>query len=507
MEPVRTRTRGADATPDTLTRTLAAWASGLGVRAIPERVREYATSQLVSQVATIRASLRHPLGMRVRQAFGPAHPADPKALAYLLAGLSTCLYQEDSMYGGHVSHASVNVPLSYVYAERLDGPALLTAIVAANECAARVTSAATLGPFRGQAASCVQLVGAVAGRLRAASAPAAEWVDAWGLALGAPPWTLQRGFGSDAKVLSSAIPVRTALDCCDAARAGIRGAPDILEHPHGFLARFATVGLPAAVTAGLGTRWHTDTLTFKIHPAGAYVDAAIDCAIALHARLRSGDAYRIQEVVVRVPRLTIEMDALAGQYLAADRSSIVALNLSVGYNVATALLTGAVTPADLAPPNTADPERWRLAERVRLVYDRVLGRNLLLGTAPFGEALRDAGGRARGWLADFAGIDIDELLPAGSAASTTFSDATKATGARVTMRLSDGTELVAGVPSPRGAAGPDTRREHRAIVRDKALAAGLSPADVDLLRQVPALDHDGVRRVLDATLFEGLHDA
>jgi 2-methylcitrate dehydratase PrpD len=496
--------------PATLTGTLAGWAARLAYADVPERVSAYATSLLISQIATVRASLRHPFGPRIRRALGAGARTDPKALSCLLAGLSTCLYLEDSMYTGHVAHSTVTVPLAYLRDRRLDGRALLTAVIAASESAARVAATATLGPFRGQSASYVHLVGAVAGRLRAEDAPPDAWVNAWGLALAAPPWPLTRAFvGSDAKVLSSAAPVRTALDACDAARAGFRGAPDILEHPHGFLAKFAQVPLPEYAAGHLGTRWHLDTLTFKVHPAGAYVDAAIDCAIEIHRLLAPAELGRIAEVVAYVPRLALEMDVLGQQYLAADRSSIMALNTSIGYNVATALLTGSVRPADLAAPGTADPRRWELAAKVRPVHDRALGSNLLRATAPLGEALRGAGAaRAGGWLHDFAGLSVRDILadtgPSGDTGpSERFASATKATGARLRVRLSTGEELEFGVAAPVGAAGPGTRRDHAAIVRRKLLGTGARAEHADRLRAVSEMDHERLAALIDEVL---LHD-
>ena len=96
------------------------------------------------------------------------------------------------------------------------------------------------------------------------------------------------------------------------------------------------------------------------------------------------------------------MDREAARHLDRERSVIMALNLSVAYNVATALLTGGVGPADLAPPATADPVRWELAGKVRVVEDPELNRAMLAATAPLGEAIRTAGERARGWFAEFA---------------------------------------------------------------------------------------------------------
>ncbi|HEX6471606.1 MAG TPA: MmgE/PrpD family protein [Streptosporangiaceae bacterium] len=498
--PVR-EPSGGGARDVPLNHALAEWAGGLSFADLPPDVVDYATSQVISHLGVIRAGLAHPLGQRLFRAYGPPTPGDPDRTAHLLAALSACLYYEDSMYVGHVSHSSVNVPLADQRALRLDGRRLLTAVVAANECAARVAAAAALGPLRGQTATYVQLVGAVAARLHAAAAPVRRWVDAWGLALAAPPWPLRRAFvGSDAKVLSAAVPVRIALDACAAAAAGVGGAPDILEHPDGFLAKFSAVPSPEVVLAGLGRRWHTQTLSFKVHPAGAYVDAAIDCATELYGRLRPGDLADVEEIVVSAPRLTMVMDAEARPYLDRGRSSIMALNLSVGYNVATVLLNGDITPADLAEPACSDPERWALAAKVRLAYEKGLSRSLLGATAPLGEALRQAGGRAHEWLADFSGGRIPSGLAPSGPPSATFERSTKMIGSQVEIVLRDGRRLVSSRAEAAGSAGPHTRRTHAAIARRKLLATGASGATADALGRLPTLDAGELTEVVEAAL-------
>jgi 2-methylcitrate dehydratase PrpD len=499
--PNRSDHPGHAAGDGSLTRTLAEWAGNLSFAELPPAVIEYATSQVVSHLGVVRAGLAHPLGGRLVDAYGPPTADDPDRAAYVLAGLSACLYYEDSLYVGHVAHSSVNVPVADQRRRRLTGERLLTAVVAANECAARVAAAAALGPFRGMGALYVQLVGAVAARLHAAGAPVQRWVDAWGLALAAPPWPLRRAFvGSDAKVLSAAVPVRIALDACAGAAAGLGGAADILEHPDGFLAKFSSAPAPEVVLAGLGRRWHTETLSFKLHPAGSFVDAAIDCAIELHHQLDADDIAQIDEIVVSAARLTMMMDADAQPYLDGGRSAIAALNFSTAYNVATALLTGGVTPDDLAEPACADPHRWALAAKVRLEYDRGLSRELLGATAPLGEALRQAGDGARDWLVDFSGRrDIAPLIPSGQP-STTFERATKAIGSQVEIMLRDGRRLTTARTEAAGSAGPKTRRTHAAIARRKLLATGAPVAVADALGRLSTLDADEVTEALQAAL-------
>jgi hypothetical protein len=114
---------------------------------------------------------------------------------------------------------------------------------------------------------------------------------------------------------------------------------------------------------------------------------------------------------------------------------------------------------------------------------------LLRATAPFGEAIRQAGPAAAGWLRDFGGDRLIDLLGPPGPPADTFEHATKATPARVTVRLTGGGEHHRQVDIPAGAAGPDTRRAHRDLVRAKFLGTGgpaAIPAAVDRLEELSA---------------------
>ena len=458
----------------TLTEELAVWASRLELDDVPDRVVKIAQSQLLSQLAAARAGASHPLGRAVTRAFGPPLQPDAKQSACVLAGLTSWLHFDDTAYAGHISNSTATVPIAYAHALGLDGRGLLTAMIAANECAARVTAAATLGPFRGQSATHTHLTGAVSGRLRSEGAQSERWVAAFGMAFGIPPRMLAPGFlNSDAKVLSAFTPVRVGLDACDAAAAGLAGARDILEHPEGFLSRFATVPLPEAVTAGLGVRWHTETLSFKMHPGGPGIDSAVDCAMELHRELGVFGSDDVAEIVVHTSHYTTVVDGRAAEYVDGPDSPVSALVFSTPYAVATTLLYGELTAADFARPRVGDPRRWELARKVRLEHDLEMTRDSFLCEAPFGEALRQAGPAAATWLAEFGGAWLVELVAADiSQPSKDFEQASKVTAARVVVRLTDGRTAERRVDIPIGAIGPDTRAGHAALVRQKFLSTG-----------------------------------
>ncbi|GGO90654.1 MmgE/PrpD family protein [Wenjunlia tyrosinilytica] len=484
-----------------LARTLADWTAGLRHEDIPGRVLEVATSQVVSHIATIRASAGHPMGRKLISAFGPLSAGDPHRGAYLLAALSSCLYYEDTLYAGHVSHAAVGVPLAHQEAQRLDGRRMLTAVTAANECASRVTAAATLGPFRGQWAGHTHIVASAAARLHGAGADAGTLLNAWGVALAAPPRSLRpAALGSNAKVLSAAGPVRTALDACDAALAGITGRDDLLEHPDGLLAGFAGAPIPEAVVAALGRRWHTETISFKVLPVGVHLDAPVECAAELHRRLRPSGPQDIASVDVHAPQTTMVMSRHAERYLEAGDSALPALNMSAGYNVATALLTGGLTVADLAPPFVHDPRRWELAYRVELHYDEELSREVMKATAPVGEALRQAGKRALDWVTELPGVPMEELIAELGPPSETFEHATKKLGCRVVVRMRDGREESCELDAGTGAVGSPSWSAHAELARHKLIGTGVDEETARILGRLGELSADELTDVLRGVL-------
>jgi 2-methylcitrate dehydratase PrpD len=485
----------------TLTQRLSDWAAAIELADLPDRIVALARSQVISQLAAIRAGAGHPLGGRLVRAFGPPWQTDPARSAAVLAGLGSWLHLDDTAYAGHLSNSTVAVPVAYAHALGCNGSELLAAVVAATECAARVTAAVTLGPFRGQSAAHTHLTGAVTGRLHCAQAPTEVWVNAFGIAFGMPPWTLMRGFlGSDAKALSGYTPVRAGLDACDAAEAGLVGAADIMEHPDGFLAKFATVPLGETVVDGLGSRWYTDTLSFKAQPGGPGVDAAIDCARELHGQLAPLDVHEVDEVVVTSSLYTVVADHRVGAYRDGPRSPVSALVMSAGYLVATALLTGTVTAADLAPPALEDARRWELAGKIRLEHDEDMTRQLMQSVAPVGEALRQAGGRAGQWLTETGGQWLVDLVGEPGPPSDTFEHASKVTPARVEVRLRDGRHVHRELAIPVGAAGSPDRDRHAEFVREKFLSAGGPPDAADALAKLEVLTAGELRHALERAL-------
>ena len=471
----------------------AAWAADLRYRDLPASVRRAAVAQLTSTVGAAVWSLSHPLGSGIVAALDDdgekatlvgGERLSPAAAARGNAALSMALDFDDTVLGGHTGHSSVFVPLAYAEATGADGRRVLAAQVAANEVAARLASAAAIGPFRGQQTAYVHAVGAAVARAVVEGDDAGTLAHALGAALLQPPWPLEPPFlGSDAKAHSAADAVGTGLSAVDAARAGLTGAPRVVEADGGFLAAFADRPLPEFL-GGLGERWHTDALTVKPVPGCAYVTAPVEAALAARGRLDRGRT-TVERVDVYGSLFTTEVDDRAAPYLDGPSSPVAALSFTVPYNVAVALADGEHTPRQVGE-RTDDPAVWELADRVVVHHDPAFTVATLESTAPVGAMLRRLGpavlahaAKTVGPLATLRHLPTLARFLRRRPLPTDLGAADERMGARVAVTTTDGRTVSATVDHPSGFAGKPPE-EVRAVAREKCrtglAAAGLGDA-------------------------------
>jgi 2-methylcitrate dehydratase PrpD len=321
-----------------------------------------------------------------------------------------------------------------------------------------------------------------------------------------PNWALIPAFmGSDAKLFTAAIPVRTGLDAVDAALAGLHGLANILETENGFLQKFADVPLPEIVTKGLGTRWHTQTISFKIYPGCAYLDSAVDCAIALHAELAA--QFSLNELVGSITSIklhasifTVGMDIESEPFVRGPDSPLSALNFSSNYAVATALAYGTLSPSDFLPDQRNDPVRWALATKVQVVLDLELTERSLLATAPLGEALREGGTSAAEWLASKGGEYGSQLATKLGGPSSDFAQATKSIGARLEVELHDGTVLQKSCEAAKGSVGSSSPAQQWALMVDKFLLTGGHQESIRAVENLEDLSPSRLAREVEGAL-------
>ncbi len=470
----------------------AAWATDLSYGDVPAPVRDAAAAQLASTVGAAVWTREHPLGAPIVGAVTGrddgsgatlvgGESVSPAGAARGNAALSMALDFDDTVLGGHTGHSSVFVPLAYAEATDADGRRVLLAHVAANEVAARLASAAAIGPFRGQQTAYVHAVAAAVARAVLEDDDAGTLAHALGTALLQPPWPLEPPFlGADAKVWSASEPIESGLAAVDSARAGLTGAPGLVDAEGGFLEAFADRPLEEFLE-GFGDRWHTRALTVKSVPGCAYVTAPIEAALEARGRLDRGPT-TIERVDVYGSLFTTEVDERAARYVDGPRSPVAALSFSVPFNVAVALADGEHTPRQVGE-RTRDPDVWELAERVVVHHDSDFTAAALHSEVPVGAMLRRVGLPVVAYAAKSVGpVAALRHLPTLAAfvrkrpLPTDLAGANKRMGARVEVTTTGGRTVAATVEHPAGFAGKPFS-EIRAVARRKCWtglhAAGL----------------------------------
>ena len=489
----------------------AAWATDLTYDEIPPPVRRAAKAQFTSTVGAAVWTRSHPIGGSVVETVTEGDDGgsatlvggerlSPAGAAHGNAALSMALDFDDTVLGGHTGHSSVFVPLAYAESTGASGRRVVVAQVAANEVAARLASAAAIGPFRGQQTAYVHAVGAAVARAVVEGDDAGTLAHALGTALLQPPWPLEPPFlGADAKLWSASEPIRSGISALDGARNGLTGATDLVEADGGFLSAFSERPLEEFL-GEFGERWHTRAATVKAVPGCAYVTAPIEAALEVRGRLDRGRT-AIRRVDVYGSLFTTEMDERAAPYLDGPDSPVSALSFSVPFNVAVALADGEHTPRQVGE-RVADEGVWRLAERVSVHHDTSFTVAALNSEVPVGAMLRRVGPAVFAYAARNVGpaTTVRHLPTLARVARrrslpTDLSDADKRMGARVAVTTTDGRTVEATVEHPSGFAGKPLT-EIRAVARRKCWT-GLTAAG---LREATA------RRRADALLgLEELH--
>jgi 2-methylcitrate dehydratase PrpD len=448
----------------------AAWATGLSYGDIPADVQQAALAQQASTLGAAVWSATHPVGEQIAEAterqyergaatFLGGESLTAEGAAYGNAALSMALDFDDTILGGHTGHSAVFTALAYAQQAGVTRERALVAQVAANEIAARVASAAAVGPFRGQQTAYIHALGAAVARAVIEGDSEAVLRNALGIAPAQPPWPLAGPFfGGDAKHWLASDPIRTGLAAVDAARSGQQGHDAVIEGEAGFLSEFATIPLPAFLD-GLGTRWHTRAVTVKEVPGCAYVTAPVEAALRI-ARRTEVTPEEIESVTVEASLFATEVDDRASPYLDGTASPLSALTFTVPYNVAVALTDGEHTPRQLAPARVEDTAVWELADRVSLRHDEELTMAALESEVPVGAMLRRVGLPVVAYAAKTVGpVATVRNLPTllrfarKRPLPEEFSDADKRMGARVAVETTDGHVYVSEVSHPGGFAG------------------------------------------------------
>ncbi len=441
----------------TITRQIAEWVAKPD--APPRRVLEEAKNQILGMLAAVHAGHFSDAGRVVTRAAkewsgGKEATLIPSgertAVHYALAAnsaLALALDYDDYMFGARTGPAAVLTTLAVAEKVGANGVEFLTAQVLANEVGGRLGLATSLAVGDAPMASFVSLAaGAVVGA-SLMKLDAAQTEHALGLALAqATAMPSAAVFGSEAKVVATALTAPIGVQAAELAANGLRGAHDAIGGEGGLFQRVGQPILPAACGA-LGKVWLTESLGYKLYPGSPYLAAAIDCVLGL-VRQHHLDPRKVQAVHVAAGPHTLAMDARSAPYVHGAESLPSTLTQSVAYCVAAALVERELSPRQFTRERIANPVVWEVVGKVRLSLDDELARRAR-DRSPL-RVVGDDGSSAQ--LFDLAACDIN-------AYKSTFP-------ARVRIALDGGRSIDAEQDTPIGS-GARPFDDRRKAVEDK----------------------------------------
>ncbi|MHA1730681.1 MAG: MmgE/PrpD family protein [Promethearchaeota archaeon] len=368
--------------------------AGLEFGDIPPRVVRKAKEQVLSVLGAIYAGAGTAPGEIVRKTI-VGYGSRPEATIIptgervsardaiaVNSALSIALDYDDYLLAGHTGGSAVPVSLALCEKLGLGGREMLVAQVIANEVEGRLGMAAFLSIQNGQSWSFIHLIGSACAAAKLLRLTAEQTAHAVGIALYQSTMSLWRGFmGPHSKLLTAAIPAKIGLEAAHLAKNGFTGALDIIEAPLGFLKLFADVPIEGLPSDALGKAWVTETLSYKVVPGCAYVDAIADCVEKLYERQPDLKVDDIKEVRVRTNVTSSFMDDLSRPHATLDAvrryNSHVALNFYLPYVTAVALIDQELTPRQYSPERYLDERVHEFARRVRNIPDNTQNRNAL----------------------------------------------------------------------------------------------------------------------------------
>jgi 2-methylcitrate dehydratase PrpD len=441
------------------TERIAEWVAQAQFADLPRRVTEEAKNQILSVIAAVHAGHFSEAGRMVSRTI-KEWPSGKEATMipsgertslhnaiFANTALSMALDYDDYLFAGHTGHSAVLVTLALAEKIGISGKDFLLAQTLANEIEGRVGASVLLGPLNGQLWSFIHLIGSAVITAKLLGLEKPQIQSAIGIAMMQPNYPLWAGFfGSDAKVLMASTTAPVGVQAAQLAANGLRGGGDIIEGEQGFLKVFTPHPLLGALE-GFGKVWLSDTLCYKVYPGCAYIDAAIDCVLAL-ARQHSIDGKKVKAVHVAANPLTLAMEALTAPHLKGPESLPVTLNFTVGYNVAAALMDRELTARQFSRERIRDKGVWDLAGRVQLVLDEVMAQRMR--DRSLVKSTKDESG-------EHYHLDLSDMDLGGFKMSF---------GARVRIEMEDGRTFEAEQEVPFGAAGRPFD-ERRKSVEDK----------------------------------------
>src|SRR5215471_143055 len=204
--------------------------------------------------------------------------------------------------GGHLSAATVPVGLALSERERVDGKALLSAVVAGCDVMYRLLLA--VRPSSGKRGFHSHGIGGPFGAMVVAARLLRlndnQTLHAFGIAGSHASGTMEYDqTGGEVKRVHAGIAARGGIQAAMLARLGLTGPPTIIEGKRGFLRVFADQCDTDVILKNLGTEFGIMRIWFKMYPCVATVQGVIDTLAKIidEHKIRADDVEEIQVVI------------------------------------------------------------------------------------------------------------------------------------------------------------------------------------------------------------------
>lgn len=294
--------------------------------------------------------------------------------------------------------------LALAQTERLSGRKLILALVAGYEVAVRVGMAVMPSHYRfWHSTGTNGTFGAAASAAKAFKLDVARTQTALGLA-GTQAAGLNTFFESG-DMTKSIHPGKAACNgilSSQLARPGARSPPTMLEHAKGYLNAYSTKPKPAALTAGLGSKWEILENGFKHYPSILASHSPIQATLALVSK-HAIDPGKI----VRITNETY--NTVATHFSNKDVAGVMSARVSVPYCIAVSAVDRKLTQAQFALERIRDALVRDVLAKTDVIADAQLS---ALYPANVPRARDD---HAHGWQLVSGDRDVPERRPAGSA--------------------------------------------------------------------------------------------
>ena len=370
-------------TPNTYTRGIADWVSGLRYEAIPAEVLARIKLLTLDSLGCAIFAADLPWSRILLETLAAVDTSTNSAVwgtesrlsaphAALVNGTLVQGFELDDVHRVGVLHVgAVTLPGVLAVAERgaMDGRDLLTAAIAGYEIGPRV--GLCMGPEHiaqgWHSGATVGVFSAAAGAARALGLSPEQTVHALGIAGTQSAGLMAAQFGAMVKRMHAGRAEQSGLYGALLAERGFTGIMDVFENEYGgFCSTFSRSTdrfNRAELTSGLGERWETMGVALKFYSCVGSNHTTLDGIRILQARHPFGPD-DVERITVHGSRVTV--DHVGWPY---QPQGMTSAQLNLPYCVATLLLEGDVFVDQFTDAMIADPARMALSRRVQVIED------------------------------------------------------------------------------------------------------------------------------------------